>query len=96
MVIWIVDEQLERLELPETVQQQAVAKAKEGYVMALLEVGEITSGRAGRILGVSRLEVIERMKRWGIALFDDSQCLEDLAAEVEQANNRLKTSVIGR
>ncbi|MFM6475774.1 MAG: UPF0175 family protein, partial [Dolichospermum sp.] len=50
-----------------------------------LEVGEISSGRAGKILGVSRLEVIEMMKKWGISLFDDSQNLEELRQEVEQA-----------
>jgi predicted HTH domain antitoxin len=53
--------------------------------MTLLEVGEISSGRAGKILGVSRLEVIEMMKKWGISLFDDSQNLEELRQEVEQA-----------
>ncbi|MFM7366805.1 MAG: UPF0175 family protein, partial [Sphaerospermopsis kisseleviana] len=51
----------------------------------LLEVGEITSGRAGKILGISRLEVIEMMKKWGISLFDDSQTLDELRQEVEQA-----------
>ncbi|MFM6622445.1 MAG: UPF0175 family protein, partial [Dolichospermum sp.] len=51
----------------------------------LLEVGEISSGRAGKILGVSRLEVIEMMKKWGISLFDDSQNLEELRQEMEQA-----------
>jgi predicted HTH domain antitoxin len=54
-------------------------------VMTLLEAGEITSGRAGKILGVSRLQVIEMMKKWGISLFDDSQDLEELRQEVEQA-----------
>jgi hypothetical protein len=32
--------------------------------LALLEAGEISIGRAGKILGVSRLEVIEMMKKW--------------------------------
>jgi len=66
--------------------QQTLAKA---YVMVLLEAGEITSGRAGKILGVPRLEVLEMMKRWGISLFDDSQTLEDLALEVDQAERLL-------
>ena len=83
MAVTIMDDLLDGLELSETVQQQALAKAKEGYVMALLEVGEITSGRAGKILGVPRLEVLEMMKRWGISLFDDSQILEELALEVD-------------
>ena len=53
--------------------------------LALLEAGEISIGRAGKILGVSRLEVIEMMKKWDISLFDDSQDLEELRQEVEQA-----------
>ena len=89
MAVTIMDDLLDGLELSKTVQQQALAKAKEGYVMALLEVGEITSGRAGKILGVPRLEVLEMMKRWGISLFDDSQTLEELALEVDQAERVL-------
>jgi predicted HTH domain antitoxin len=60
----------------------------------LLDVGEITSGRAGKILGVPRLEVLEMMKRWGISLFDDSQTLEDLALEVDQAERVLNQGLI--
>ncbi len=85
MALTILDEQLESIQLSSEVQEKALQKAKEGYVMTLLEVGEISSGRAGKILGVSRLEVIEMMKKWGISLFDDSQDLEELRQEVEQA-----------
>lgn len=46
--------------------------------MTLLEVGEISGGRARKIFGVSRLGVIEMMKKCGISLFDDSQNLEEL------------------
>ncbi|MEQ8754150.1 MAG: UPF0175 family protein [Coleofasciculus sp. G1-WW12-02] len=90
MALIISDEQLETIELPAEVQQRALQKAKEGYVMILLEAGEITSSRAGKILGFSRLDVIERMKRWGIYLVDDSQDLEELAQEVEQAELMLQ------
>ena len=85
MALTILDEQLESIQLSEAVREKALNKAKEGYVMTLLEVGEISSGRAGKILGVPRLEVIEMMKKWGISLFDDSQNLEELRQEVEQA-----------
>ena len=85
MALTISDEQLESIQLSTEVQEKALQKAKEGYVMTLLEVGEISSGKAGKILGVSRLEVIEMMKKWGISLFDDSQNLEELRQEVEQA-----------
>jgi len=90
MALIISDEQLETIELPAEVQQKALQKAKEGYVMILLEAGEITSSRAGKILGFSRLDVIERMKQWGISLFDDSQDLEELVQEVEQAELMLQ------
>lgn len=90
MALIISDEQLETIELPAEVQQKALQKAKEGYVMILLEAGEITSSRAGKFLGISRWEVIERMKQWGISLFDDSQDLEELAQEVEQAELMLQ------
>ncbi|MEA5536108.1 UPF0175 family protein [Crocosphaera sp. XPORK-15E] len=85
MSLVILDEQLESIQLSDEVKKKALQKAKEGYVMTLLEVGEISSGRAGKILGVSRLEVIEMMKKWGISLFDDSQTLEELRQEMEQA-----------
>lgn len=52
--------------------------------MALLEAGEISSGRAGKILNISRLEVLKMMERWNISVFDDSQNIEELRLEVEQ------------
>ena len=85
MSLVILDEQLQSIQLSDEVRKKALQKAKEGYVMTLLEVGEISSGRAGKILAISRLEVIEMMKKWGISLFDDSQNLEELRQEVEQA-----------
>ncbi|MDJ0744757.1 MAG: UPF0175 family protein [Xenococcaceae cyanobacterium MO_167.B27] len=91
MTLEITDEFLNSLELPEKIQFQALKKAKEGYVMALLEAGEISSGRAGKILGVSRLEILEMMGRWGISVFDDSQNLEELKQEVEQAESIYET-----
>ncbi|MEG3846620.1 UPF0175 family protein [Microcoleus sp. herbarium19] len=90
MTLMILDEQLESIHLSVEVRQKALQKAKEGYVMALLEVGEITSGRAGKILGVSRMKIIEMMKKWGISLFDDSQNLEEIRQEVEQAELMLE------
>ena len=37
------------------------------------------------VLRVSRLDLIEIMNKWGISIFDDSQELEELRQEVEQA-----------
>ncbi|WP_427158315.1 UPF0175 family protein [Aliinostoc sp. HNIBRCY26] len=85
MALTISDEGLESIQLSAEIREKALHKAKEGYVMALLEVGEITSSRAAKILGISRIEVIEMMNKWGISIFDDSLSLEELQQEVEQA-----------
>jgi len=75
--------------IPNSVKEIALARAKEAYVMALLEAGEISSGKAASLLGIPRIQVIESMGKWGISLFDDSLELEDLAQEIEQANTSL-------
>ena len=85
MVLTIYDEYLESIDISSKIREKALQKAKEGYVMALLEVGEITSGRAAKILGVSRIKMIEMMNQWGISIFDEDQDLEELRQEVEQA-----------
>ena len=85
MALTISDESLESIQLSSEIREKALQKAKEGYVMALLEVGEITSGRAAKILGVSRIKMIEMMNQWGISIFDEDQDLEELRQEVEQA-----------
>ena len=87
MALVIQDDFLNGLKIPENLQLEALKRAKEGYVMALLEAGEISSGRAGKILGVSRLEILSMMGKWGISVFDDSQSLEGLKQEVEQAES---------
>ncbi len=89
MHLEITDDFLNRLQISENLQAKALKKAKEGYVIALLEAGEISSGRAGKILGVSRLDILEMMGKWGISVFDDSQDLEELKQEVEQAESIL-------
>ena len=85
MALTIADEALENIQVSAESREKALQKAKEGYVMALLEIGEISSGRAAKILGVSRLDLIKIMNKWGISIFDDSQDLEELRQEVEQA-----------
>lgn len=93
MSLTISDEGLESIQLWAEIREKALHKAKEGYVMALLEVGEITSSRAAKILGISRIEVIEMMNKWGISIFDDSQSLEELQQEVEQAELMLNQQI---
>ncbi|GGA54777.1 UPF0175 family protein [Okeania sp. KiyG1] len=93
MALTISDEGLENIQVSAEVREKALQKAKEGYVMALLEVGEISSGRAAQILGVNRFEIIEMMNKWGISIFDDSQDLEELRQEVEEAELILNQQV---
>ena len=85
MALTISDEGLENIQLSPEMREKALQKAKEGYVMALLEVGEISSGRAAQILGVSRIKMIEMMNQWGISIFESEQNLDELRQEVEQA-----------
>lgn len=75
--------------ISDAVQAEALRNAKEAYVMTLLATGEISSGKAASLLGVSRIEMIERMGRFGISLFDDSLGLEELQHEIEQASAAL-------
>jgi predicted HTH domain antitoxin len=72
--------------IPDEVHLQAVAKAREAYTMELLKAGEISSGKAASILGISRLDMIDRAAKEGISIFDDSQNLEGLQREIERAN----------
>lgn len=53
--------------------------------MTLVKHGEISSGKAGQLLEISRLDVIELMSQYEISLFDDSMSLEEFQAEVNQA-----------
>ncbi|MGM0455564.1 MAG: UPF0175 family protein [Cyanobacteriota bacterium] len=80
----ITDNQLDSLNISDEGRQRALQRAQEVYVMTLLEMGEITSGRAARLLGISRLEVINMMNQCGISLFDDSQDLGSLKQEVDE------------
>ncbi|MBE9014177.1 UPF0175 family protein [Pseudanabaenaceae cyanobacterium LEGE 13415] len=74
------------VKISDAVQVKALKNAKEAYVMTLLAAGEISSGKAASLLGVSRIEMIDRMGRFGISLFDDSLELEDLQHEIKQAS----------
>jgi predicted HTH domain antitoxin len=70
-------------ELPEIHRVEAERKAKEAYVMTLLKQADISSGRAARLLGIPRLEVIDLMSLYDISPFP-MQTREELEREVEQ------------
>ena len=91
----ILDDQLDALNISEQGKQRALQKAQEVYVITLLEMGEITSGRAAKLLGISRLEAIEMMNQRGISIFDDSQDLESLKDEVTRVELLLHQHQMG-
>lgn len=63
----------------------AEQKAKTAYVLELLRQGDISAGRAAKLLNISRWELSDLMSEAGISPFDDSLTAETLAAEVETA-----------
>lgn len=72
------------------IREEAENKAKEAYVMTLLKYGEISSGKASQLLGISRIDVINLMSKYEISLFDDSMTLEEFQQEVNQAKMKLQ------
>jgi len=78
--------------ITDTIRQEAENKAKQAYIMTLLQYGEISSGKASQLLGISRLDVIDLMSKYEISLFDDSMSLEEFQAEVNQAKMKLQAN----
>ena len=60
-------------------------KAKEAFVLELLRQGDISAGRAARLLNISRWDLSDLMYEAGISPFDDSLTTEALDAEVKSA-----------
>ena len=60
-------------------------KAKEAYVLELLRQGDISAGRAARLLKISRWDLSGLMYEAGISPFDDSLTIETLGTEVKSA-----------
>lgn len=60
-------------------------KAKAAFVLELLRQGDISAGRAARLLNISRWDFSELMYEVGISPFDDSITAETLDAEVKSA-----------
>ena len=64
---------------------EAEHKAKEAFVLELLRQGDISTGRAARLLNISRWDLSELMYEVGISSFDDSLTTEALDDEVKSA-----------
>ena len=60
-------------------------KAKEAFVLELLRQGDISAGRAARLLNISRWNLSDLMYGAGFSPFDDSLTAEALDAEVKSA-----------
>ncbi|MGK7900176.1 MAG: UPF0175 family protein [Hormoscilla sp.] len=76
--------------IPEAHLLEAYRKAKEALIMSLLEQGDISSGRAAKLLSLSRLQVLDLMSKYDISPFDDSMTLAEFQAEVAQAARKLE------
>ncbi|MYC75286.1 hypothetical protein F4X10_05865 [Candidatus Poribacteria bacterium] len=61
----------------------AERKARETSVLQLLRQGDISAGRAARLLNISRWDLSELMYEAGISPFDNSLTAETLDAEVK-------------
>lgn len=62
----------------------AETKAKEAFVLELLRQGDISAGKAAKLLNISRWDLSELMFAAGISPFAE-QTAEELATEVESA-----------
>ncbi|MGB3404823.1 MAG: UPF0175 family protein [Microcoleaceae cyanobacterium] len=76
--------------IPDAIHQEAEFNAKEAYIMTLLRHGIISSGRAARLLNISRVEIFERMSRYQISPFDDTLTQDQLKHQVTQARQLLE------
>ncbi len=69
---------------------EAEHKAKEAYVMTLLEHSDVSIGLAAKLLGVERWQIFDLMDIHHISLFDDTLTQEDLKRQVAQAKIALE------
>jgi predicted HTH domain antitoxin len=56
--------------------------AREALMVRLYDLGEISSGRAAEILGISRREFLDVLGRYNVSEFDESM---DIEAEARRA-----------
>ena len=46
--------------------------AREALLVRLYDLGKVSSGRAARILGVSRRQFLDTLGQYGVSVFDES------------------------
>jgi predicted HTH domain antitoxin len=77
------------INIAESLHLEAEEQAKIAYIMTLLKHGEISSGVAGKLLGISRLEVLELMAQYKVTIFPE-QSREELTQEVSETLDLIK------
>lgn len=77
-------------DIPEAHRLEAERQAREAFVMSLLRQGDISAGRAARLLGIDRWQLSDLMDVYRISVFDDTVTREELEHEVTQAAHTLK------
>ncbi len=65
-------------------QEDVQRRVSEWLAFSLFSEGKISSGKAGQLLGISRLEFIELLKARGIAYINFSE--EEIKEEIESIN----------
>ena len=66
-------------ELPEVAGQSKTSLehlAQEAFAVRLYDLGQISSGRAAEILGISRREFLDILNMYGVSSFDEEVDLE--------------------
>lgn len=66
---------------------EAERKAREAFVLELLRQGDISAGRAARMLDIDRWQLSELMFAHQVSPFDETMTKEDLLREVADATN---------
>jgi len=66
-----------QIELPEDVlaavgEDQVRTLAREALLVRLYDLGEISTGKAAEVLGISRREFLDLLGRYGVSEFDDT------------------------
>jgi predicted HTH domain antitoxin len=72
--------------------QEAAARARELLVIELLRAVEISQGKAAELLGISRVEMLDLVKKYQIA--SGPQTIEELDEEVSRALAYLQSKAV--
>lgn len=57
--------------------EQAQSLALEAFLVKLYDLGEISSGRAAEILGVTRRDFLDTLGKYNVSIFDPNMDLEE-------------------